>query len=78
MSGTGAWAAPRTSAGVRQDFSRVLARYAIGLAPTDVIGERARFLLPVVAAAASNSPLQGQSKSGGAWSRGGRERGAAL
>jgi hypothetical protein len=51
----------------------VLARYAIGLAPTDVIGERARFLLPVVEAAASNSPFHGRWKSGGPWSRGGCE-----
>ncbi len=41
-----------------------------GLALTDVIAELARFLLPVVEAAASNSPLHGQWKSGGPWSRG--------
>jgi hypothetical protein len=51
--------------GTRQDFSLVLKRYAIVLALTDVIAALGRVLLPVVEAAASNSPLQGQWKSGG-------------
>ena len=41
-----------------------------GLALSDVIAALGRFLLPVIEAAASNSPLQGQWKSGGPWSRG--------
>jgi hypothetical protein len=39
-----------------------------GLALSDVIAALWRFLLPVVEAAASNSPLPGQRKSGGPWS----------
>ncbi len=49
----------------RQDFSLVLTRYAIGLALIDVIAELARCLLPVLEAAASDSPLHGQWKSRG-------------
>ena len=41
-----------------------------GLALSEVIAALGRFLLPVVEAAASNSPLQGQWTSGGPWSRG--------
>jgi hypothetical protein len=49
----------------RHDFSLVLTRYAIGLALTDVIAELARYLLPVLEAAANDSPLHGQWKSRG-------------
>jgi len=54
----------------RQDFSLVLKRHAIGLALSAVIAAQGRFLLKVVEAAASNSPLHGLWKSGGPWSRG--------